>query len=360
MTCAVLSLISLSQMTVVQLTGSLVIPSHASLLLLFPVLFPNHPITQIDNTPRFNYADINAMFVPYYCGALTEWLFRMIGIINTFICDCSRFKQASLWIPQVFLPNPLTPHYATCLSKLTKGWIHNMHTYNSAFFDDCVAAHRVCVQIFNEIEDGMINAGKYSQPDDHTQCSYGTHIDNKQNDEMATTTVAPPFDIVTSSSSPTYGESHLVLFIATVVDPREYFMNGVVLHPDFTASEPNAGDIQTTFGKRFGILFQSLHGEWFSRPILSKELMHCYSIRKKSLTNPTVLLQMDVALDTLLPDCLPYELTKYAAQEVERTNNIYDTMSYASNDQTVAATCCLHSASPSTLLDWPTSCAADK
>ena len=101
----------------------------------------------------------------------------------------------------------------------------------------------------------MINTGKYAQPDDRTECSYGTQIDNKQNDEMAPTTIALPFDIATSSNSPIYGAPHLVLPIATVVDPMESYMNGIVLHPDFLASDPNVGDIQKTFGKRFGVIF---------------------------------------------------------------------------------------------------------
>ena len=154
-----------------------------------------------------------------------------------------------------------------------------MHTYSSSSFDDCVAAHRVCVQIFNEVEDDMINTGKYAQPDDRTECSYGTQIDNKQNDEMAPTTVALSFDIVTSSNSPIYGAPYLVLPIVTVVDSIESYMNGIILCPNFPVYEPNAGDIQTTFNRRFDILFQSLHDEWFSRPISSKELMHYYSIR---------------------------------------------------------------------------------
>ena len=88
--------------------------------------------------------------------------------------------------------------------------------------------------------------------------------------------------------------------------------------------------------------------------------MHFYSIITKPLTNPTVLFQIDADIDTLLPGYLPYELTKYAAQAVERTNNIYDTMLYVSNEQTIAATWCLHSTSPSTLLDWPTAYTAEK
>ena len=148
--------------------------------------------------------------------------------------------------------------------------MYNAHTYRSASFGDFVAAHRVCVHIFNEVEGDSINTGKYAYPYDRMGCSYGIHIDSKQNDEMAPTTISLHFDIVTSSNSPTYGAPHLVLPIATVVDPMEGYMSGVVLHPDFSASEPSAGDIQKTFGKSFGVLFQSQYGEWFSRPISSK------------------------------------------------------------------------------------------
>ena len=46
---------------------------------------------------------------------------------------------------------------------------------------------------------------------------------------------------------------------------------------------------------------------------------------------------MDDAIDTILPDCLSYKLTRYAAQAVERTNGIYDAISYTPHDQTVTA-----------------------
>ena len=74
-----------------------------------------------------------------------------------------------MWVPQVFLPTPLTPQYASCLIKVTKGWRYKMHTYNFATFGDCVAAHRVCIQIYNEMEGDTINTSKYDQPEDNTQ-----------------------------------------------------------------------------------------------------------------------------------------------------------------------------------------------
>lgn len=58
---------------------------------------------------------------------------------------------------------------------------------------------------------------------------------------MALKTIALPFDIVTSSNSPIYGAPYLVLPIAMVVDTIEDYRNGVVLHPDFPASEHSVG-----------------------------------------------------------------------------------------------------------------------
>ena len=48
-----------------------------STAVLFPILFLYHTITQIGNTPKLNCAGLDAMFVPYQSGPLTEWLFRL-------------------------------------------------------------------------------------------------------------------------------------------------------------------------------------------------------------------------------------------------------------------------------------------
>ena len=62
---------------------------------------------------------------------------------------------------------------------------------------------------------------------------------------------------------------------------------------------------------------------------------------------------MDAVVDTLLPGCLPHSLASCAAQLFHRTNIMYDTLSFSFNDNTTAATCCLHSIPPSSLLNWP-------
>ena len=80
---------------------------------LLPILFPNHPIYHISNLTKISlcldYTYVDNMFIPYHCGILSEWLFRMIDIINNLIHDFPRFNKASLWIPHVFWPNPLNP-----------------------------------------------------------------------------------------------------------------------------------------------------------------------------------------------------------------------------------------------------------
>ena len=117
-----------------------------------------------------------------------------------------------------------------------------------------------------------------------------------------------------------------------VVHPEVGYRNGVVLHYGFPASEPITRDIQTLFDKIFGVPFQAHHGEWFSRLIKSKELLHYYSMNTSTIKDTSILFQMDASIGTLLPSCLPYKLTRYAAQAVERTNGIYDTIAYASHD----------------------------
>ena len=201
------------------------------------------------------------MFILDHYSILSEWIFRMIEIINKIINDCRRFQQASLLIPQVFLPNPLTPKYASSLDLLMKGGQYKVHTYNSTAFSDCVSAHQVCVQIFNVLDAGTVNASRYAKNNNATECSYGIHIHSSNNYELAPSTISLPFDIVTSNDSPNYGVPHLLLPIVTVVHPEVRYRNGVILHPDFPASEPVAGDIQTSFGKIFGVPFQVQHGK---------------------------------------------------------------------------------------------------
>ena len=70
--------------------------------------------------------------------------------------------------------------------------------------------------------------------------------------------------------------------------------------------------------------------------------------------------QLDSMVDSLLPGRLPWKISSYPAQATDRTHDILDSQKYASQDNMEAATCCLSTASPATLLNWPTSYLADK
>ena len=229
-----------------------------------------------------------------------------------------------------------------------------MHSYNSVFFGDCVLAHRIYIQIINVLDGGNVSAGKYATPDQTPDYSYSIHIDSLHNDEATPTTVALAVDIVTLQDSPTYSSANRIVPIATVIHPDIGYEDGVVLHSYFPALEPIAGDRKTSLGKICGVLFQANHGGWFSRPISSNKLLQCYSAHTSRITGPSILFQMNTSIDTLLSGFLHYKLTRYATQAVECTNGIYDTISYASHNQTVVAACCLHSASSSPPLYWPT------
>ena len=105
--------------------------------------------------------------------------------------------------------------------------------------------------------------------------------------------------------------------------------------------------------------FQASHSVWSSRLISSLELLRCYSIDVSILVKTCTISSFNAIIDTLLYGCLPSNLTSFIAQSVERTDSIYDSFAYAPHDHAVAATFCLHSASPSTLVDWPTAYSED-
>ena len=123
------------------------------------------------------------------------------------------------------------------------------------------------------LDGGAIDAGKYATPNQTPDYSYGVNIDSVHNNEAAPTTIALPFNLVTSQDSPTYSSANLILHIAIVIYQDISYGEGMVLNPSFPASEPIVGDRQTLFGKIFGVHFQANHGGWFSRPISSKELL---------------------------------------------------------------------------------------
>ena len=104
--------------------------------------------------------------------------------------------------------------------------------------------------------------------------------------------------LIFSTPRCTYGSAHLILPIVTGIHSDISYGDRVILNLDFPALEPIVGDCQTSFGKRFGVLFQANHGGWFSRPISSNELLQCYSVHTSRITDHSVLFQMDNAIDT--------------------------------------------------------------
>ena len=129
------------------------------------------------------------------------------------------------------------------MEKLEKDWIYNVHTYKSASYGDCVSAHQISVKIFNALDEGKVNAGKYENPGTILECSYGINIDSSKNDELAPTIFLLPLDIVISCDLPTYSATNLVQTIVTVAHPDNDYGDEVVLYLDFSASEPITGDL---------------------------------------------------------------------------------------------------------------------
>ena len=143
----------------------------------------------------------------------------------------------------------MPPTYAPCLNTLADGWLFNVYIYNAASYGDCVLAQRVCVQIFKKAEAGTVNSGKYLPPEPSQACIFGTHIDSSYNNELASTTIELPSDIISSQRSPCYGDTMLTLPISTIMHTDHSFTDGTVLHLDYPAAESIAGARQTLFGK---------------------------------------------------------------------------------------------------------------
>ena len=170
----------------------------------------------------------------------------------------------------------------------------------------------------------IVNSRRYEHESLRADCCYGLHIDSHSNDESTFSIVKLPSDILTSHHTPTSVDYDLCLHIATVVRDDPSYGDSVVLHPDYPASEPLVVNVITSFGKRFGVPFQVSHGPWFTRSLSSMKLLSCYSIKTLSLKEPSIILNMDAVVDTLLLGCLPRNLASCLAQSLHCTNITYE------------------------------------
>ena len=118
---------------------------------------------------------------------------------------------------------PITPNttqITLLFNTLTNGWLYTMYTYNAASYGDCVSAQR--------------------PPKPSRACIFGIQIVSSDNDELASTTIKLPSDIISSQYSPCYSNAIQTLPIATIIHSDNAFSDGMVIHPDYPTAEPMA------------------------------------------------------------------------------------------------------------------------
>ena len=79
----------------------------------------------------------------------------------------------------------------------------------------------------------------------------------------------------------------------------------MILYPMFLVMEKTSYDSEpSSFGQRFGVLFQSDNGLWYTRRVTSTELLSVYSIEiDKDAVFPT---KLNSVLDDILPHSIPW------------------------------------------------------
>ena len=179
------------------------------------------------------------------------------------------------------------------------------------------------------------------------------HIDKQYHDELSHLTFKIPSRTLTSINLPTSTAAERTLPVATVGYQNPGCGDNVVLHPNYPALEPFTDNVTTIFRKRFGVPFRSPGRRWYSRHISSHEILCCYSVRLQEPSRIKLASGIYNILDACLPGCLPHQLARCAAQSIICTNILYNSFSYASDDYSTVAACCLHTALHSSLLDRP-------
>ena len=127
---------------------------------------------------------MDAIFFPYCCGTVSDWLLKIVAVVNLVTLKFSNMRHASFWIPLHFLSSPFLSKYTLCMKLLSSGWIYSTHVYNSASYGDCVSAHRIYFQVFKFTEAGTENSGKCEIPSTPMDCGYNKYINVSHSDKL--------------------------------------------------------------------------------------------------------------------------------------------------------------------------------
>ena len=205
-------------------------------------------------------AGFDSMFIPYLCGSSIEWITSMVHCITHMIENNSNFYLATLWIPTAFIPQNIS----IIIAHLNCPWGFTISTYNSSSSGDCISAKRACITFMQETN---THEDCTTMDASNSATGYGTHINEVYNIEMDCCTITLPDDAVIHRSTAVARDRLMPKVAATVNSCSNSYAQGLILHPDYPASEPTLMQQGEVFGKRFGVPFRNNEGRWLARPI---------------------------------------------------------------------------------------------
>ena len=299
---------------------------------------------------------IDSTFIPTdEAREVMEWIRIMMKLIEKFITKFDTFNQGLFWIPQVFMSEMDLSSCETFMKNNTpRNWQFHISRYNSAAFEDAVAAKRICIHLWSEYngtEAGKTNEGSFSEPQGFAQCIQDNvqiphdteYIDvstamNDHSDENQCFT-CPRVVAVTTDQSTT---------LSSVWGPN------AILDPAFPAVEPTITFNQGNFGKRFGIPVSDGAKGWHARAQTTLELFRTYSIPEDLLGNPSLLFGMDTVVDKLLPFSTPFRLKSCIMDSAQKVSSLEDMFVHGEIEQATTVQCyhVTSATKPTESLDW--------
>ena len=304
------------------------------------------------------------MFIPYNGRALPAWLSSTLALINSAIDSCPLFYQGTIWIPKDFYPDNLRETVSTILSSIVSGWTYTSDCYNAATFGDAVAASRIGIKIFRDIDTDYSIAKRYTNNNYIViSPSYEQCIDTTLNTPVDMYSLPLPPDILLPNPDVCLPPSTLPLQVASTSTRNDWELASPILHPLYPGIEPlppgQVSGVHSVFGRRFGVPFLDIDGSMYGRPLSGAELLSCYPIPVHIHPASTTWPRLDAILDALLPGCLPFRMVDCIASSASRLDRVYDTQLLADDDMNHGARCFLHGKAPTQILDWQAGYAAD-
>ena len=81
------------------------------------------------------------------------------------------------------------------------------------------------------------------------------------------------------------------------------------LHPVFTGLEPTSTDLShPSFGRRLGVPFQDVDGDWYSQSLATLELPCLYDVPNTLITNTALVFSLDATIDGIIKLAFPLSI----------------------------------------------------